>query len=66
MFTQLFKFKAPRDLQHIKKGLQEQTGENDFLGFEDSENQNEYLQKAIQEGFIEFDGDYVIINADTN
>lgn len=64
MFTELFRFKAGRDLESIKRGLMEQTGEDDFLGFEDEENQEEYLKKNIREGFIEFDGDEVVINAD--
>lgn len=64
MFKEMFRFEGRRDLESIKEGLKEQTGEDDFLGFEDAENQEEFLQRNIQEGFIGFDGDYVIINAD--
>ena len=50
MFTELFRFKASRDLESIKRGLMEQTGEDDFLGFEDEENQEKYLKKISVKG----------------
>lgn len=64
MYKELFRFKAERDIESIKKGIQEATGESDFFGFDDVEDQREFLEKSIRDGFIEFDGEYVIINAD--
>ena len=58
------RFKSERNLESIKKGFQEETGEADFFGFDDQEDQQAYLEKSIKEGFIEFDGEYVIINGD--
>ncbi len=64
MFRPILRFKAGNDLESIKKGLQEETGEEDFFGFDDAEDPQEHLEKAMRDGFIEFDGEYVIVNAD--
>lgn len=66
MFKEIFRFKGSQDLDSIKKGLQETTGEPDFLGLEEKENQAAELEKMIKAGFIEFSGDEVIINGDIN
>ena len=66
MFKELFRFKGSQDLDSIKKGVQEATGEPDFLGFEEMENQAAALEKMIKAGFIEFSNDEVIINGDIN
>ena len=64
MFKELFRFKGSQDLDSIKRGLQEASGEPDFLGFEEMEDQAAALEKMINEGFIEFEKDEVIINGD--
>lgn len=64
MFKELFRFKGTQDLDSIKKGVQEATGEPDFLGFEETEDQAAALEKMIKAGFIEFSDDEVIINGD--
>ena len=66
MFKELFRFKGSQDLDSIKRGVQESTGEPDFLGFEEIEDQAAALEKWINEGFIEFEKDEVIINGDIN
>ena len=66
MFKELFRFKGSQDLDSIKKSVQEATGEPDFLGFEETEDQAAALKKWINEGFIEFEKDEIIINGDIN
>lgn len=66
MFKELFRFKGAQDLDSIKRGVQEATGEPFFLGFEETEDQAAALEKMIKAGFIEFEKDEVIINGDIN
>ena len=64
MFKELFRFKGSNNLDSIKKGLQEATGEPDFLGLEGKEDQATELEKMIKAGFIEFSGDEIVVNGD--
>lgn len=66
MAKELFRFKSDRDLESVKRGLQNETGEQDFLGFEEYteryDSEQEYFIQMLKEGSIQFDGEYVIIN----
>lgn len=64
MFKEMLRFKGELTLESIKKGFQETTSEEDFLGFEEFETEEEqqaYLEESIKDGFIEQDGDEVVI-----
>lgn len=67
MFKELFRFEGEsRDLEAIKRGIREATGDPDFLGFEEASDPEKKLEKNIKEGFIEFKDGYTIVNADIN
>ena len=66
MYNELFRFKSKLELESVIEGLKEATGEEDFLGFEDVENKENYFKKCIRDGFIiERDG-YILIMGDVN
>lgn len=67
MFRELFRAKcAGKDYKSVTAAMKAATGEDDFLGFLESDDPEEELKTAIQAGFIEFDddNDIVIVNAD--
>ncbi len=56
------KFMAEPTVESIKKGLKEATGEDDILGFENEEDEEEYLNRCFQDGTILQEGDFLILS----
>ena len=66
MFKQLFRVKCNgTDWKSIRVATIEATGE-DFFQLEEEENPEEFIKKAINEGFIEFENGDLIVNGDVN
>lgn len=66
MFKQLFKVKCNgTDWKSVQAATIEATGE-DFFQLEEEENPEEFIKQAINEGFIEFENDDLIVNGDEN
>lgn len=68
MFTEMFRFKGELTIESVKEGVKLMTGEEDFLGFSDEENEQDYLDSLVRSGFVAFDKatDEVVIYVDGN
>lgn len=65
MYTELFRTKLEsKSLEDVKKPFQEATGEEDFMGFSEEADESAYLNKLLNDGFIEFHDNEMIVFAD--
>ncbi len=65
MYAELFRVKLEsKSIENVKKAFQEATGEKDFMGFSEEADENAYLNKLLNDGFIEFSGNEMIVFAD--
>lgn len=65
MYKELFRTKLEsKSLENVKKAFQEATGEEDFMGFAEEDDENAYIKKLLNNGFIEFHDNEMIVFAD--
>lgn len=65
MYNELFRTKvASKNVEDVKKAFKEATGEEDWMGFAEEDDEKAYLDKLVKDGFIEFQNDEMVVFVD--
>ena len=65
MYNELFRTKvASKNVEDVQKAFKEATGEEDWMGFAEEDDEKAYLDKLVKDGFIEFQNDEMVVFVD--